>query len=147
MLPGRLSALPDCSLRVSLVGAATALVLGGSVPALAQQGAAPGVETAIEPVQTPEPGDDEEQGFPLIDDSILAAQDADGTPREIAFEASELRYDQDTDTITAAGDVILRSGDQSVLADAVTRFNPDIPVPTFASTPNLSGTYPTRILV
>ena len=120
MLPGRLSALPDCSLRVSLVGAATALVLGGSVPALAQQGAAPGVETAIEPVQTPEPGDDEEQGFPLIDDSILAAQDADGTPREIAFEASELRYDQDTDTITAAGDVILRSGDQSVRADAVT---------------------------
>ncbi|RIV87687.1 LPS-assembly protein LptD [Aurantiacibacter zhengii] len=120
MLPGLLPALPDCPLRVSLVGAAAALALYAPAPALAQEGAAPGAETAIEPVQTPEPGDDEEQGFPLIDDSILSAQDADGNPREIAFEANELRYDQNTDTITAAGNVVLRSGDQSVRADAVT---------------------------
>ncbi len=120
MLPGLLPALPDCPLRVSLVGAAAALALYAPAPALAQEGAAPGVQTAIEPVQTPEPGDDEEQGFPLIDDSILSAQDADGNPREIAFEANELRYDQNTDTITAAGNVVLRSGDQSVRADAVT---------------------------
>ncbi len=48
--------------------------------------------------------------------------------RQIGFEANELRYDQDTDTVTAAGNVVLRSGDQSVRADAVTwnRFTGEI---------------------
>ncbi len=40
--------------------------------------------------------------------------------RQIGFEADSLEYNQDTDTITAAGNVVLRSGDQSVRADAVT---------------------------
>ena len=40
--------------------------------------------------------------------------------REIAFEANELAYEQGRDTITASGDVLLRSGDQSVRADAIT---------------------------
>jgi len=40
--------------------------------------------------------------------------------RQIAFEADNLDYDDNTDTITASGDVVLRSGDQSVRADAIT---------------------------
>ncbi len=119
MLPGPLPALSANPLRVSVAGVAVLLALGAAPTVFAQEGAAPGVETAIEPVQTPEPGDDEESGFPIIDDSILAPNDTDG-PREIAFEANELRYDENTDTITAAGNVLLRSGDQSVRADAVT---------------------------
>uniref|UniRef100_UPI0031588E30 LPS-assembly protein LptD n=1 Tax=Aurantiacibacter sp. D1-12 TaxID=2993658 RepID=UPI0031588E30 len=39
--------------------------------------------------------------------------------RQIGFEANDLRYDQDTDTVTASGNVILRSGDQSLRADDV----------------------------
>lgn len=120
MLPGLFPALPAKSLNVSVSGTIALLAMFAAPPTLAQEGAAPGVETAVEPVQTPEPNDDEEDGFPLIDESILSAENADGTAREIAFEANELRYDQNTDTITAAGDVILRSGDQSVRADAVT---------------------------
>ncbi len=119
MLPGLLPALPANPLKVSVAGAALVLVLAVAPSSLAQEGAAPGVDTAIEPVLTPEPGDDEETGFPIIEDSILASENGDG-PDEIAFEANELRYDQNSDTITAAGNVILRSGDQSVRADAVT---------------------------
>ena len=37
----------------------------------------------------------------------------------MAFEADTLGYDNGDDTITASGDVVLRSGDQSVRADAV----------------------------
>ncbi len=40
--------------------------------------------------------------------------------REIAFEADELRYNQETDTVSASGNVILRSGDQSLRAQTVT---------------------------
>jgi LPS-assembly protein len=40
-------------------------------------------------------------------------------PREVAFEANTVSYDSDSDTVTAEGDVVLRSGDQSVRADAV----------------------------
>ena len=39
--------------------------------------------------------------------------------REIDFEADGLEYNSDTDVVTATGDVILRSGDQSVRADNV----------------------------
>lgn len=119
MLPGLLPALPALLLRASFAGPALLLMLGASQVTLAQEGARPGVETAIDPVETPQPNDGDDDGFPIIDDSILATDDGDG-PREIAFEANELRYDEGTDTITAAGDVILRSGDQSVRADAVT---------------------------
>lgn len=60
----------------------------------------------------------------------LAAQDeapppqtgseaATSAPRKIDFEASQLSYDSDTETVTASGNVILRSEDRSVRADAV----------------------------
>ncbi len=58
----------------------------------------------------------------------LAAQDADPaeppaastTGRQIDFEASELSYNNQTDTVTARGNVVLRSEDRSVRADEVT---------------------------
>jgi LPS-assembly protein len=40
-------------------------------------------------------------------------------PREIAFEANELSYDSDNDVVTASGNVVMRSGGQSVRADSV----------------------------
>jgi LPS-assembly protein len=61
----------------------------------------------------------------------LAAQEpeAEGAPagaqtsaeaRQIAFEAEQLSYDNTADTVTARGNVILRSGDRSMRADQVT---------------------------
>jgi LPS-assembly protein len=40
--------------------------------------------------------------------------------RQIGFEATELGYDEASDTVTAAGNVILTSGDQSLRAEQVT---------------------------
>ncbi len=42
-----------------------------------------------------------------------------GEDREIAFEANELSYDSDSDVVTAAGNVVMKSGGQSVRADRV----------------------------
>ncbi|GIX20590.1 MAG: hypothetical protein KatS3mg120_2266 [Erythrobacter sp.] len=47
------------------------------------------------------------------------AQPATQTGRQIDFEARELSYNSETDTITARGDVVLRSEDRSVRADEV----------------------------
>ena len=104
------------------------LLAGVSMPALAQDsgGEGPGVDTAQELVreEPEEPFDDDQE---LPDDAVVV-QDPDGplTPefnaqgqRQIGFEANALSYDQDTDTVTASGDVILRSGDQSLRADDV----------------------------
>jgi LPS-assembly protein len=62
--------------------------------------------------------------------AMLAAQDqpaadppaeqAPTPPRQIDFEATEIAYDNQTDTVTARGNVILRSEDRSVRADEVT---------------------------
>ncbi len=41
-------------------------------------------------------------------------------PRTIGFEAIQISYDNEADTVTASGNVILRSEDRSVRADAVT---------------------------
>ncbi|APE26840.1 LPS-assembly protein LptD [Aurantiacibacter gangjinensis] len=104
------------SVRVSTPGLACAMLCAS--PALAQEGAGPGVEMAQE-----EGGifDPEDAGVELPDISESPfAQVPDGEgPREIGFEANELRYDETTDTVTASGDVILRSGDQSVRANEV----------------------------
>lgn len=40
--------------------------------------------------------------------------------RQVAFEADQLSYDDNGDTLTATGNVVLRSGDRSVRADRVT---------------------------
>ena len=59
--------------------------------------------------------------------AALAAQEAQTAPaaaateapRQIDFEASELSYNDQSDTVTARGNVILRSEDRSVRADEV----------------------------
>ncbi len=43
----------------------------------------------------------------------------EGGQRQIGFEADSLGYDQGTNTITASGNVLLKSGDQSVHAETV----------------------------
>ncbi|MGC1269669.1 MAG: LPS assembly protein LptD [Croceibacterium sp.] len=57
--------------------------------------------------------------LPAFAQDAPATSQADSAPREVAFEANEAAYDQDTETVTAAGDVILKSGDQSVRADQI----------------------------
>ena len=47
------------------------------------------------------------------------ATDAAGN-RQVAFEADQLSYDENGETLTATGNVVLRSGDRSVRADSVT---------------------------
>ena len=47
------------------------------------------------------------------------ATDAQGN-RQVAFEADQLSYDDNGQTLTATGNVVLRSGDRSVRADTVT---------------------------
>src|SRR5690606_15731501 len=55
----------------------------------------------------------------LAQDDTAAPAEAQADTREIAFEATAVSYDSDADTVTAEGDVLLRSGDQSVRADTV----------------------------
>lgn len=120
MLPYRQPLLQaqNCRLR-ALRSSASIAILGAclwSMPAFAQEGAAPGVETADEladPVFAEEP----EQTTPPPPPSLPGANGS--TEREIAFEADELSYDSDDDIVAASGDVLLRSGDQSVRADQV----------------------------
>ena len=104
--------------------------------ATAQDGAAPGVQTAedladdpalrepLPPQLDPEeaPLEAEEPDAPEDDDDplggLLQPSETPGE-REIAFEADALQYDSNSDIVTATGDVVLQSGDQSVIADSV----------------------------
>ncbi|ANK11696.1 LPS-assembly protein LptD [Erythrobacter neustonensis] len=54
------------------------------------------------------------------DASAADAQAPATAPRQIDFEASEIGYNSEADTVTARGNVILRSEDRSVRADQVT---------------------------
>ena len=111
---------PFCRLRALPVGTALAVTLALTWPngAAAQDGSAPGADT----VDTQQPA----AGEPL------AARPQESAPvpppgpgpnaqgdRQVAFEASQVDYNSDTDVVTASGDVILRSEDQSVRADKV----------------------------
>ena len=49
-----------------------------------------------------------------------AAAPASAETSQIAFEADNLAYDNDDDTVTASGNVVLRRDGQSVRADSVT---------------------------
>ena len=104
-------------------GALAAIIVPGVVAA--QEGAAPGVETAQEigeeadartdlPILVPPQETDGAPPLPAIPEFT-----ADGQ-RQFGFEASEISYDERSDTVTATGDVFVQSGDQSVRADAVT---------------------------
>lgn len=58
---------------------------------------------------------------PLAAQEPVAAPAQAGTPapRQIDFEAKEIAYNNETETVTARGNVILRSDDRSVRADEV----------------------------
>jgi len=60
---------------------------------------------------------------PLLAQDLSGSAGAVATPSEsdrIAFEADRLEYQQDADTVTAIGNVVLHREDQSVRADRVT---------------------------
>jgi len=84
-----------------------------AAPAAAQEGQAPGVQGADDPDNIGRAN----QGVPALNGEV-PGENTTGT-REIAFEANGVSYNSDTDTVTAEGDVVLRSEEQSVRADAV----------------------------
>lgn len=53
------------------------------------------------------------------EEAPVAGQSQPSEPRQVDFEATTLEYDSENDVVTARGDVVLRSEDQSVRADAV----------------------------
>lgn len=62
----------------------------------------------------------QEQALPPPQTPAQAEPAGTAAPRAIDFEATELSYDSETETVMARGNVILRSEDRSVRADAVT---------------------------
>lgn len=119
------------------VAALAGLLLPLSAQAQEIEGEAPGVDTAQDQIDAAQP---EGQAQPPVVRGDLAetlremdARDgkADGTitvpimgdspvaGREIAFEANRIEYLSDPDTVTASGNVILRSDDDSVIADRI----------------------------
>lgn len=64
-------------------------------------------------------------GAMILCPALAAAQDDPAAQaetegeRRIAFEADTLQYDNETDTVTASGNVVARSGDESVRAEAI----------------------------
>lgn len=56
---------------------------------------------------------------PLAAQDAQPAPEASEVPRKIDFEASEISYNDETETVTARGNVIMRSDDRSVRADEV----------------------------
>jgi LPS-assembly protein len=92
---------------------AAALAVAWPGLAAAQAGTAPGV---VAP-QSPEPlAKKQQEGGPVPPPGPPANAQGD---RQVAFEASQVDYNNDTDMVTASGDVVLRSEDQSVRADSV----------------------------
>ncbi len=98
-------------------GAALAAALALAWPAAATAQAAPTTGVAPTPAQPNEPlAKRPEEGAPVPPPG--PGDNAQGD-RQVAFEASQVDYDSNADTVTASGDVILRSEDQSVRADSV----------------------------
>jgi LPS-assembly protein len=112
-----LQALP-CRLRALCSAASVALVLAVlPAAAFAQDGSAPGVEPAepqTEDTLAERPG----EGTPITAPAPIPEFNAAGD-RQVAFEADAVAYDSDGETVSAEGNVLLRSGDQSVRADEV----------------------------
>jgi LPS-assembly protein len=107
-------------LRPSRLGAAIGLLCLAPLPAFAQDGQAPGVEG---PEEAQDNADFRERVLgpapaptPVPAPTLAPSPSGD---REIDFEADGLEYNNETEVVTASGNVILRSQDQSVRADAV----------------------------
>jgi len=117
MPPGSPSPLEGLSRRTrrQRLGAALSVPLLAllALPAAAQEGQAPGVQGADEPDDIGRAN----EGVPPVAGEVPGDEAA--ATREIAFESDAVSYNSDTDTVTAEGNVVLRSEDQSVRADAV----------------------------
>lgn len=76
---------------------------------------------ALGPLIWADPATAQDQAVVPIEQDAGGNQPAEASPTEqpIAFEADEVAYDNNSDTITARGTVILRSPDGSVRADKV----------------------------
>jgi LPS-assembly protein len=106
-------------------GLLASLVALAPLPARAQEEVAPGLRGADDYREDEVREREREQEEPRLPPPARPDGPA-GVPetnaagdRQIAFEANTVAYDGDADTVTAEGDVVLRSGDQSVRADAV----------------------------
>ncbi|MXO66783.1 LPS assembly protein LptD [Altericroceibacterium endophyticum] len=89
----------------------------------AQDGAAPGITPANPPVEVPDARDPvfdgaQNEGMPQAIGEI-PGDTGSGDGREIGFEADSLSFDSEADIVSASGNVVMRSGDQSVRADNV----------------------------
>ncbi len=111
--------------------AAAAMLALMTFPAIAQDGAAPGMPDASDPQgaleQPAMPAGLEQGGLEQGDRPAAFPDPLPGTgaasedgEREVAFEADTIEYDSTGDTILVEGNVVLRSEDQSVRADRVT---------------------------
>jgi len=101
-------------------GIAVAVAIAWPAAAAAQAGAAPGVDTR-EP-QPDQPRSDQPLAKRPEEAASVPAPGPGPTAqgeRQVAFEATQVDYDSNADTVTASGDVILRSEDQSVRADSI----------------------------
>ncbi|MET0181022.1 MAG: LPS assembly protein LptD, partial [Novosphingobium sp.] len=98
------------------VAAAAAMALAWPLAAYAQAGAGAVDEDEItDPATRNEPAE-----VPASEPVAPAADPAPSGEERIAFEADSLEYQDEADTVTATGNVVLVRDDQSVRADAVT---------------------------
>lgn len=132
---------PPASLRcaTALAPVLAALLLAIPAGARAQDGAATGIGTSEEPEGASPDGPVAPDAESPVPDNAVQVPDARSedlpddpdlpppTPefnaageRQIGFAADILSYDNTADTVTAEGNVVLRSGDRSVRADSVT---------------------------
>ncbi|WP_120717706.1 LPS-assembly protein LptD [Tsuneonella amylolytica] len=101
-------------------GAALALALATASPVRAQDaegplGPAAGMGTTENPQGTPP-----ELSTPIPPISETGAPPPSGSERQINFEADALEYNDNSNTVTASGNVVLRNNEKSVRADNVT---------------------------
>jgi LPS-assembly protein len=106
-----------------------ALALGlAASPLAAQDGSASGMGTEDRPQGTqtgpaslpPGPHSKRDLAQPLPQTPETGIPPAPASDQEIAFESDGVSYDSSADTVTATGNVVLRSQDRSVRADEVT---------------------------
>ena len=118
-------ALPVRLLRCHATLAALALLGLQMGPASAQDGAAPGMGTTEQPRGIPDddmsdlPEDEQQATDPKPVFSVDIDRTDSAENRRIDFEADDLAYDADNDVVTASGNVLLMSEDNSLRADSV----------------------------
>jgi LPS-assembly protein len=109
-----------CLLQVAAVRAALCLLVALPAVAIAQDSltvrahdqALDRASNQLELPQQIEPAE------PIVSAEPSAPPSSSG-PREIEFEANIVSYDEPSDTITASGDVVIRSGDRSLRSNTV----------------------------